>query len=310
MEVVTTIIPIFVIILLGWFARKRGFITGEFLEPANQLVYYLSIPALIFNSITKVPFHEQFNGTVLAICLAAIVACYAVALLITRCTAMTSTRAGVFVLNCSHGNVGYIGLPTVYYYLGQDGLARAGIVCGFIMVLQNLLSTLVLQLHERADTTTAGWRKVLLRLGKNPVIIGAASGIVVSFAGVPIPSILGRVLDILGGLAPPMALLLIGASLSIRLLQSYLRPVLATAALKLVVLPALAVALFGLFQVPTALYLPALILLCSPTATIVYVMAHGMHGDGDFAVAAISASTLFSLITFIGWLTVMPLFGP
>jgi predicted permease len=49
-------------------------------------------------------------------------------------------------------------------------------------------------------------------------------------------------------------------------------------------------------------YLPALILLCTPTATISYVMAKEMHGDADFAVATISASTLFSSVTFMIWL--------
>jgi predicted permease len=47
MEILNTIIPIFVVILLGWAARLRGFLQPEFLGPANQLVYHLAIPALI-----------------------------------------------------------------------------------------------------------------------------------------------------------------------------------------------------------------------------------------------------------------------
>jgi hypothetical protein len=35
-------------------------------------------------------------------------------------------------------------------------------------------------------------------------------------------------------------------------------------------------------------YLPGLILLASPTATLTYVMAKEMNGDEDFAVAALS----------------------
>ena len=40
------------------------------------------------------------------------------------------------------------------------------------------------------------------------------AGIFVSALTIPIPRVIGRILDILGGLAPPMALLPIGASLS------------------------------------------------------------------------------------------------
>ena len=174
------------------------------------------------------------------------------------------------------------------------------------MVLQNLLSILVLQMHDRSDSRIHGLKPILMKLLGNPVIIGAMAGILVSVAGIPIPSVLDRTLGILGGLAPPMALLLIGASLSIHLMRKYLRPALGAVALKLLVLPACGVVIFEFFGVETNMYLPALILLCSPTATIVYVMAHGMHGDADFAVASISASTLFSSITFIAWLTVGP----
>ena len=46
---IPTIVPIFVIILLGWLARVFGFIRAEFIEPANRLVFYLAIPAAVKN---------------------------------------------------------------------------------------------------------------------------------------------------------------------------------------------------------------------------------------------------------------------
>jgi predicted permease len=49
-------------------------------------------------------------------------------------------------------------------------------------------------------------------------------------------------------------------------------------------------------------YLPALILLASPTATVSYVMALEMAGDADLATAAISITTLASAVTFTLWL--------
>ena len=302
MEVVTTIIPIFAINVLGWGARKKGFITPEFLDPANRLVYCLSIPALVFSSIARAPFHERFDGKVLAITLFSVAIVYGLSLLLSRFARLTPDRAGVFVQSAGHGNIGYIGLPTAYYYLGGD-LAAAGIICGFLMVLQNLLSILVLQMHDHSDARIRGVGPLLAKLLGNPVIIGAMAGILVSAMGIPLPAMLTRTLDILGGLAPPMALLLIGASLSLQLMRRYLRPASGAVALKLLAMPACGVALFTFFDIPAADYLPALILLSSPTATIVYVMARGMHGDADFAVASISASTLFSSVTFIVWLT-------
>lgn len=302
MEVIITIIPIFLIIILGWGARKKGFITAEFLVPANKLVYYLSIPAMIFSAIAKSSFHEQFVGMVLFLTLLAAVGIYATAYLATRIFKMNPARAGAFIQSSGHGNVGYIGLPIAFYYLGETALGKAGIIAGFLMILQNLLSVVALQLHDTSGKRHPGIKPLLMKLLGNPVIIGAMAGILVSALEIPLPRVIGRSIDILGGLAPPMALLLIGASLSLQLMREYLRPTLGAVVFKLLLLPAGGLLLFNLAGLGAEDYLPALILLCTPTATISYVMAKEMHGDADFAVATISTSTLFSSITFIIWL--------
>ena len=305
MEVIVTIIPIFSIIILGWVARKRGFITGEFLEPANRLVYYLSLPALIFNSIAKTSFHEQFDALVLGLTLLAAAAIYLLAAIYARLVKMAPSRIGPFVQSSGHGNLGYIGLPIALYYLGQEGLAKAGIICGFLMILQNLLSVVALQMHDPTAQKLPGLKALGGKLLGNPVIIGAMAGIIVSALAIPIPRVVLRCLDILGGLAPPTALLLIGASLSLQLMRTYVRPTLSAVLLKLVLLPAFGLLLFDLFALSPDDYLPAIILLSSPTATVAYVMAREMHGDADFSVATISASTLFSSITFMLWLALV-----
>jgi len=310
MEVIITIIPIFIIIILGWGARKKGFITPEFLVPANRLVYYLSIPAMIFSAIVKSSFHEQFDSKVLFLTLFAAAGIYTTAYLVTKIVNMGPARAGAFIQSSGHGNIGYIGLPIAFYYLGETALAKAGIIAGFLMILQNLLSVIALQLHDSSGARRPGIKPLIVKLLGNPVIIGAMTGIAVSALEIPVPRVIGRSLDILGGLAPPMALLLIGASLSMQLMRQYLRPTMGTVVLKLVLLPAGGLLLFNLFHLGAKDYLPALILLCSPTATIAYVMAKEMHGEADFAVATISASTLFSSITFMIWLAgVSHLFG-
>lgn len=62
LNIIATIIPIFVIIVLGWLARVYGFIRTDFVAPANRLVFYLAIPAMIFKSISKASLKDQFDG--------------------------------------------------------------------------------------------------------------------------------------------------------------------------------------------------------------------------------------------------------
>jgi len=72
--------------------------------------------------------------------------------------------------------------------------------------------------------------------------------------------------------------------------------------MKLLLLPGLGLFIYRLSGLSLHDYLPGLILLASPSATLTYVMAKEMGGDTDFAVAAISLSTMLSALTFTLWL--------
>lgn len=308
MEIAATIIPIFTIVLLGWAARRKGFMPPEFLGPANRIVYYLAIPAMIFRALSKASLGQEFHGAVLFITLAAASGAYLMAWGLCRWRRLSSERAGVFILSAGHGNHGYIGLSVAFYYLGETGFVRASLIAGFLMILQNILSVLALQAHQ-PDRRAQGGRGLLVALAGNPVILSALAGIIAAAIGLPIPLVVQRSLDILGGLALPTALLLIGASLSLKSMSARFIMVLGSVGIKLLVLPAIGLALYKGFQVAPADYLPGMILLATPTATVAYVLAKEMRGDADFAVAAISASTLFSAGSFSLWLMLVEWLG-
>ena len=304
MNIITTIIPIFIIIIIGWFARWRGFIPPEFISPANRLVYYIAIPAMIFHSISKASLKTQFDAAVLAITLLSVLAVFAVAWSAGKINRVRRGQRGTFIQTAFHGNLGYIGLAVAYYFLGNEGFVRASIIAGFIMILQNFLAVVALQLNSDNPSAAGNRFEVAFRILGNPVILSAMAGILFSLSGLRVPLIIDRSLDILSGFALPMALLVIGGSLSFELMQLRILRVLSSSFMKLILLPGLGFALYRLFGLASQDYLPGLILLASPTATITYVMAKEMNGDTDFAVAAISISTMFSAITFTLWLHV------
>ena len=303
-HIVTTIIPIFTLVMLGTIARSKGFLPPEFLGPANRLVYYLAIPAMIFRAIANASLTRQFNLTVVWLALVALVVLFIICWTSCRVWRVPAPIQGTFIQCSFHGNLGYIGLAVAFYHLGADGLARASILAAFIMILQNFLAVVVLQSHRQDDGESGHPGAIAGKIAGNPVIVSATLGIFFSLANVSIPLVLDRSLQILSGLALPMALLIIGGSLSLELMKSRLAAVLGVCLLKLVILPALGMLLFLMAGQNPVDYLPAIILLASPSATIAYVMAREMGADSDFAVAAISATTLISAVTFSFWLSV------
>jgi hypothetical protein len=187
--------------------------------------------------------------------------------------------------------------------LGSDGFVRASILAGFMMILQNLLAVIALQVNAPSAAASPKRGMVLLKIMGNPIIVSALAGMVVSLTALPVPLVLGRCLDILSDLALPLALLIIGASLSFETVPARLKAVLSTGLLKLLLMPAVGWVLFYVLDLESEAVLPAIILLAAPTATVTYVMAKEMHGDSEFAVVAISVNTLLSAATYTIWLS-------
>lgn len=304
MLILNTIIPIFSVILLGWLAQRKGYVPPQFIGPANRLVFYFAIPALVFSAIAKGSLKTDFNPVLLGSTLAAVVLCFGLTWGAGVVAKIPCRRFGTFVQSAFHGNLGYIGLAVAFYYLGSEGFVSASLLIGFIMILQNLLSVIILQFYNDKDLSRNGTRAgtVLFKIMGNPVILSAVAGIGFSLTGLALPTVITRTLEIVSGMALPVALLLIGATLNFDLMKTHLKSVLPAAGIKLVILPGIGAVCYSLGGLSPEIYVPGLILLASPTATISYVMAMEMNGDADFAVTAISLSTLLSALSFSLWL--------
>jgi len=302
-DILKTILPIFVIILLGWSLRRLDFMQEGFLKPANRLVYYVAIPAMIFREIAEAEFLQHFSLILVAATLAPLIFVALVGLILVRGIKLQRHRVGSF-LQCSfHGNLGYIGLAVAFYFLGDEGFTRASILAGFVMLLQNFLAVVALSRFNKEPEQKISTLSLVRRVLLNPVIISAMAGMAFSLMGLGLTVILDRSLRILSGMALPLALLVIGTSISFHQMRQQLRLTVLIGVLKLLLLPASGLLLFYLLDLHRIDYLPALILLASPTATVSYVMASEMAGDSDMATAAISITTLVSAVTFTLWLS-------
>jgi len=305
MHIIASISPIFAVVILGYFTRKSGYISKDLLGSANRLVFYLAIPALIFRAVSTASFTTDFNSSVLVITLLSTTSIYVFSWLLARRRRWSLARIGSFVQCAGHGNHGFVGLPVALYCIGDSGLVKAAILAGFLFMLQNLLSVLALEVNG-ADGGTRGVtiRKIGRSMLGNPIILSAFAGMVVSWFEIGMPGPALRFLDIMSGMAAPLSLLLIGASLSFTMMRKNFFSVVGVVIMKLVSLPLLGIVLFLMMGLSQDDYLPALILLATPTATVAYVMAGEMGGDSEFAAAAISTSTLASAVTYLLWLTI------
>lgn len=323
LPVVITVLPIFFVVLAGWLMRRYGLITDGFIPTANKLIFYFSFPLMIFHSISQYSFFEQFQPLVITIVICCIVFTAIVVLIVISFTKMPRSRRGSFIQCSVHGNQANVGLAVCFYYLSAAGFATGSIVMGFTVVTQNIISTYVLSYYgiNRCEIGHAGKnpdgtpchtnmaKLIAKKLVTNPMIIATVLGILVSISGIHMPKIAVNFLDIVSKMALPLALLIVGASLSFRFLNDKKWTIGAAVVIKLLILPTMGFTLFQLFGIGHDDYMPALIMMAVPTATVSYVMASQMNGDPEFTAATVSTSTVLSMFTFIFWLTLASYMG-
>lgn len=306
MAVALRILPIFLVIGLGFWGARREFFPPGFVQPANRLVFYIAVPALIFRSLALSPVSHSFLPLASTLAVAAMVIAWLLSIAVSRLFFPGSgddqpSRAS-WVQCTIHGNQAMMGLAVILYGLGETGLAAAGMVTSAVILAQNVLSVITL---TRWGSGGQGGSSLLRAVGLNPIILSSLAGLGWAVAGLELPVVADHTLRILGGMGLPLALLIIGATLSGGRLGGGVLMLLTNAGMKLMVMPAIGLGLLTLAGETPVATAVTVILLSSPSATISVIMAGQMGGDSKLASAVVSAASALSAITYWVWLSVV-----
>lgn len=297
-EILLIVLPVFVVIGLGWVLLRFGLIDSEFLRQTNRLVYYVCLPLLLFYKIATADFSSNFNAALVGASALAIVAGFLISYAFARLRHYPPAVTGAFSQGSFRGNIAYVGLAIVLNAYGEAGLTRASMVMGFIVPVLNWFAILALLLPHRGEQgthPTGDWRRALLL---NPLILASLAGLVWSFLQLPMPRLLASSLHLASSMTLPLALLAIGGSFTPQRLRGDLwRAGLATA-IKLVVVPLCAAGLLWFFGLRGMDLGIGVLLAATPTATATYIMADQMGGDAELAGSIIMLSTLAAAVTY------------
>ncbi|UCG38520.1 MAG: AEC family transporter [bacterium] len=302
LTILENISPVFLVIALGFMARRLGFLPDIFISSANRLVYFVAIPILVYGEISRGSFSQSFDLVQITGTYAAVFSAAVLSFLAAKALRITPGETSTFAQCSFHGNLGYVGLAVVFYALGPEGRGAASVLAGFLILFQNVVAIGIY-------TFTAGGGRgfnprVVGKFLGNPIILATLLGLFSSAAGVTVPPFLMRSFDIVGDMALPLALLIIGGSLRTAPARRVQMVALSTL-FKLLLLPLAGLVLFrsmGLGAVQTE---TAVILLASPSATVTYVMASEMGGKPDLAAAAVTISTVASIATYTLWISLV-----
>ncbi len=297
-EIFLVVLPVFLVIGLGFSLKKTGLVDSDFLFKLNRLIYYIALPALLFYKISMADFFASFNGALLGGLVISVLTIFVISYGYGSLRGYRSSVHGAFCQGAFRGNLAYIGLAIVYNAYGEEGFAIAGILLGFLVPLFNFLSVVALIFPQRRDNHSMGMSFWLKQIANNPLILASFGGIIWSFLRLPMPQIIDRAFGIITGMSLPLALIAIGASFSLRKLRGDLAIAALATCFKIVVLPTLAGGILILLGVRGQELAIGVLLAGTPTATAAYIMAQQLKGDAELSGAIIMLSTLFSLATY------------
>ncbi len=286
--------PIFVVLVLGIFLSRRQMINDNFIDVGSRLVFNVTLPALLFISISRTSIEQSANLPLIGAGLLLTVVGYVLLELLAAKTVQPAADRGVVVQGGFRSNMGIIGLAYCFNAYGDAGLAGASLYLGAVTILYNVLAVITL---SRSLNRDQGLGPTLRGIARNPLIIGILLGVPFAWSGVQLPQLVVRTGEYFAQMTLPLALLCAGASLNFRAMRSDMRSALIASAGKLLLVPLLTIGA-GIALGFRGLELGILTLMTSaPTAAASYVMARAMGGNAPLAANIVVMTTLGSLLT-------------
>ncbi|MCS7281472.1 MAG: AEC family transporter [Desulfobacterota bacterium] len=298
MGITEAIIPIFLVILFGYFVKKAGFFDETTIKEMNRFTFNFLLPILVFLGITKSSLELiKLKNLLLILFPTAITLSLSVGSGILL--KLNGSRFGTFVQTSIHGNVSYVGLAVLFYTLGEEALQKGSFLVGSLILLNNTIG--IISHHLTVKKIENGFFKAILSIFKTPVIVATFAGILFVWKGIRIPQVIFKTMNILSHVTLPMALIMLGATMKLGFSSGSSLPAIIASIFKLFSLPFFALPIIKFFCIPDVYAHPAIILLSSPVAISSYVMARELGGDSKLASDAIAFSTLLSPLSFVLW---------
>lgn len=298
-DIVLALVPVFLMIALGYGIRRSRFLDDGFWGPADRITFYVFFPALLFHNLATADLAGLAIAEAVGALVAAILVVTAIVLALRRRLPLDGPAFTSLLQGSIRPNT-YVGLATAFALFGNTGVSLAAIGVAAFVPLVNVISATALARY--AAHTAPNWRATALLVARNPLILACLGGIAMNATGTALPPVLGPVLEILGRAALPLGLISVGAGLELAALRRTGLPVLMASGLKLLLLPALAALGLMLLNVDGTVAVVALMFAALPTSVTSYVMARQLGGDATLMAGIITAETLFSVATLPAWL--------
>jgi len=309
--VLSSLLPVVLLILIGFVAGKAKLVRGESVRDLSNLVFLVLTQALLFRTMSSVRIEQLDFKPVAQYFLVAGALFVAMLWLCGR-----NSRASVLALASIFSNTLMIGVPLIGLAYGQEGQVLLFTLISLHALVLLSAATLVLELQVASEHAAlsgerrAVWRTVASAVRNaiiHPVPLPILVGLVYAQTGWGLHPVVDRPLALLGSAFGPIALVLVGITLSQTPIGKQFMSALKLSLVKTVVHPALMLAvgwLLGLRGLHLAVMTVAAAL---PIGANVFLFSQRYRKEEEAVTAGVAVSTAMAVVSVTAVMAVLPL---
>lgn len=301
-------IPVFLLMVLGFFFLKIGIFTDSFTKTMNTFVFKIALPVLVFQDLAQEDFTAVWDGKYVLFCFVATLLSIFLAVLISFIWKDRSIQ-GEFAQSAYRSSAALLGIGFIQNIYGTSGMAPLMIIG--TVPLYNVTAVFLLSFlkpnRQKLDKKLLA--DTLKGVITNPIILGIAAGMIWSLLKIPQPTVMEKTVKYVANLATPLGLMALGASFDYKQAFKAIKPALSASGMKLL--------LFCMIFLPIAVKMgythdrlvAILVMLGSPTTVSCFVMARNMGHEGTLSSSTVMITTFFSAFTLTFWLYILRMMG-
>lgn len=307
--VLEQVIILVLMMAVGFIAARVKIINSEGRGLLTKLVLYVTQPFLVINSF-QMKYDPQMLKNMGFVAVFAVLSMGVFYLLGSRLWPRADDgKRRVLWQATVFSNCGFMGLPVIFSLFGNPGVIYVSV---YVIIFNILTWTMGIYIYAGKSGT---WKEIFLQPGLIAVVIG----ILFFVFNFTLPSWAAKTASGLGSLTTPMAMMIVGALVAEGDFRSVFKEwtVFAAAAVRLVVLPALALGalwllwragLPGMPSVSSPVAASCILITAMPVAANVAIFASMYKIKPQFAAHMVLASTLLSVATVPLWMMALHYF--
>jgi len=296
---VNNILPVFLVVGTG---ALLGVTIRPDVKAISRTVFYVLTPCVIFSGLIRSRLTGAETQQVALFAALATLLTAGLAWLVATLFGWRGTRRRALTLPVLSVNAGNFGLSVVLFAYGQEAQARAMVYFAASAVIANSLGVAL-------AAGGGSWRQMLLNVARVPMIYATIVALVLNAIGtIEIPAVLMKPIELLGGAAVPMLLLVLGLQLvkSAEKLRLHVSTITVATVLRLLVAPLIAIGVAWLTGVQGITRRACMLEASMPAGVTSTILALEYDLEPEVVTGTVFVSTLCSALTLSIVIWAMP----